>query len=42
MDDSEHVEAISVAQALHTAQIPCVLWGEYLLNVYGVPSIISV
>ena len=32
----------SIACALNSAQVPCVLWGHYLLNVYGVPSIIGV
>lgn len=34
--------AIRFAQELHAANIPNVLWGQCLLNVYGVPSIISV
>ncbi|KAF2819319.1 hypothetical protein CC86DRAFT_244628, partial [Ophiobolus disseminans] len=32
----------AVAQALNAAQVPCVLWGHYLLNVHGVPSIVAV
>lgn len=32
----------SVALALNSAQVPCVLWGHYLLNVHGIPSIIAV
>jgi hypothetical protein len=38
---SENLVA-SIAQALNAAKIPCVLWGHYLLNVHGVPSIIGV
>lgn len=32
----------SIAQALSLTQVPCVLWGHYLHNVHGVPSIIGV
>ena len=32
----------SIARALIVAQVPCVLWGECLLNTHGVPSVISV
>jgi len=32
----------SIARALNSAQVPCVLWGQYLLNIHGVPSIIDV
>jgi len=32
----------SIARALNSNQVPCVLWGHYLLNVHGVPSIIGV
>lgn len=31
----------SIARALNSAQIPCVLWGHYLLVVHGVPSIVA-
>ncbi|KLU91866.1 hypothetical protein MAPG_10815 [Magnaporthiopsis poae ATCC 64411] len=31
----------SIARALNKARVPCVLWGHYLLNVHGVPSIIA-
>ncbi|KAF2107974.1 hypothetical protein BDV96DRAFT_588020 [Lophiotrema nucula] len=31
----------SIAQALNAAQVPCVLWGHCLLNIHGVPSIVS-
>jgi hypothetical protein len=32
----------SISQALNSNQVPCVLWGHYLLNVHGIPSIINV
>jgi hypothetical protein len=32
---------VSIAIALDTAQIPCVLWGHCLLQVHGVPTIIG-
>jgi hypothetical protein len=32
----------STALALNSAQIPCVLWGHYLLAVHGVPTAIAV
>lgn len=32
----------SLAKALNSAEIPCVLWGQSLLNVHGIPSIIAV
>ena len=32
----------SIARALNSARVPCVLWGQYLLNIHGVPSIIDV
>ncbi|KAK3312318.1 hypothetical protein B0H66DRAFT_525337 [Apodospora peruviana] len=31
----------NMAQVLSAARVPCVLWGHCLLNVHGVPSIIS-
>ncbi|GAB1312203.1 Thioredoxin reductase [Madurella fahalii] len=31
----------SLAQALNSAQVPCVLWGHCLLGLHGVPSIIA-
>ncbi|PHH58674.1 hypothetical protein CDD81_4882 [Ophiocordyceps australis] len=31
----------AIAQTLNSAQIPCVLWGQYLLRVHGVPTGIS-
>ncbi|KAF1953863.1 hypothetical protein CC80DRAFT_537136 [Byssothecium circinans] len=31
----------SIARALNSTQVPCVLWGHYLLNIHGVPSIIG-
>ncbi|KAF3800314.1 hypothetical protein GCG54_00007762 [Colletotrichum gloeosporioides] len=39
-DDSESFVA-SIACALKSSQIPGVLWGQHLLNVHGIPSIIS-
>lgn len=41
LDLSESLVA-SLARALNSDQVPCVLWGHYLLNVHGVPSIIGV
>ncbi|KAK5444191.1 hypothetical protein LTS15_010544 [Exophiala xenobiotica] len=40
---SDHSESFvtSIAQALNSDQVPCVLWGHYLLNVHGIPSIIG-
>lgn len=32
----------SISALLAAVGVPSVLWGEYLLNVYGVPSIIGV
>jgi hypothetical protein len=32
----------SISRALSLDQVPCVLWGHYLLDVHGVPSIIGV
>ncbi|KAH6627374.1 hypothetical protein F5144DRAFT_534940 [Chaetomium tenue] len=31
----------SLARALNTAQVPCVLWGHCLLGLHGVPSIVG-
>ena len=31
-----------IAQILARSQTPCVLWGNYLLTVYRVPSIVQV
>ncbi|KAK2022836.1 hypothetical protein LX32DRAFT_513307, partial [Colletotrichum zoysiae] len=39
-DLSEHLVA-SLASTLNVSKIPCVLWGHYLLQVHGVPSIIG-
>jgi len=38
--DENLVAAIS--HILLECNIPCVLWGNYLLTVYGVPSIVDV
>jgi len=32
----------SISRILTENAIPCVLWGNYLLTVYGVPSIVDV
>lgn len=32
----------SIAQALNAAEVPCVLWGHYLLSAHGVPTILAV
>lgn len=32
----------SIAHSLNSAQIPCVLWGHYLLILHGVPSVVGV
>ena len=32
----------SIAHSLNLAQIPCVLWGHYLLILHGVPSVVGV
>lgn len=42
MADLSESFVTSIAQALRSDQVPCVLWGHYLLNVHGVPSIIAV
>lgn len=34
--------AASISQRLAINRIPCILWGNYLLTVYGVPSIVNV
>jgi hypothetical protein len=40
----QEVEAVvaSIAHALNAAQIPCVLWGQCLLQVHGVPTVVGV
>lgn len=38
--DQDFVKSIS--QILSDAGVPSVLWGDYLLTVYGVPSVIGV
>lgn len=42
MPDLSESFVASIALALNSAQIPCVLWGHFLLNVHGVPSAIAV
>ncbi len=42
MSDLSSSFVASIARALNSDQVPCVLWGHYLLNVHGVPSIIGV
>ena len=37
----EHLVA-SISQILTDDGVPCVLWGNYLLTIYGVPSIVDV
>jgi len=41
MSDISESFVASIGRTLNSAQIPCVLWGHYLLNVHGVPSIID-
>lgn len=40
----EHVEELadSLARAFNAVEIPCVLWGHYLLSLWGVPTYTSV
>lgn len=38
--DNNLVESIS--GVLHAADIPNLLWGNYLLTIYGVPTIVDV
>ena len=42
MSDLSETFVACIAAALNSNEIPCVLWGHYLLNVHGVPSIIAV
>lgn len=42
MSDLSESFVTSIAYALNSDQVPCVLWGHYLLNVHVVPSIIDV
>lgn len=32
----------SISHILLGSNIPCVLWGNYILTIYGVPSIVDV
>ncbi|KAE9377756.1 hypothetical protein N431DRAFT_434904 [Stipitochalara longipes BDJ] len=41
MPNLSEVVVPPIAQAPNSAQIPCVLWGHYLLNLHGVPSAIA-
>ncbi|KAK1976402.1 hypothetical protein LZ30DRAFT_753506 [Colletotrichum cereale] len=41
-NDLSETLVASLASALNASKIPCVLWGHYLLNVHGAPSIIGV
>jgi len=38
----DNVLVAMIAQILDNACIPNVLWGNYLLTIYGVPSVIDV
>jgi hypothetical protein len=38
----DEVLVASIAQILVENGVPCVLWGNYLLTIYGVPSVINV
>lgn len=40
-DISESLVA-SLAETLDAAGAPCILWGQFLLNVHGIPSTIGV
>lgn len=42
MADISNVFVSSIAQTLNTAGIPCVLWGHYLLQAHGVPTVVDV
>jgi hypothetical protein len=42
LSDLSETFVASIAAALNSDRIPCVLWGHYLLNIHGVPSIIVV
>ncbi|KZL64598.1 hypothetical protein CT0861_05999 [Colletotrichum tofieldiae] len=41
MSDHSELFLASIASALNSSQIPCVLWGHCLLNVHGIPSIVA-
>lgn len=41
MSDLSQSLVAAIAKALNSNQIPCILWGHFLLNVHGVPSIID-
>lgn len=42
MSNTSEAFVASVARALKLEQIPCVLWGHYLLSTHGVPTILGV
>lgn len=42
MPEQLEVFVASVAQTLNSNQIPCILWGHYLLNIHGIPSALAV
>ena len=42
MLDLSELFVTSIARALNSDQVAYVLWGHCLLNVHGIPSIISV
>ncbi|KAF6832202.1 hypothetical protein CPLU01_06301 [Colletotrichum plurivorum] len=41
MSDYSEQFVASIASALNSSQIPCVLWGHCLLSVHGIPSIVA-
>ncbi|EFQ27239.1 hypothetical protein CGRA01v4_04295 [Colletotrichum graminicola] len=41
MSDHSEQFVASIASALNSCQIPCVLWGHCLLRVHGIPSIVA-
>ncbi|KAJ9158501.1 Thioredoxin reductase [Coniochaeta hoffmannii] len=41
MPDLSQSFVASLARALNTAQVPCILWGHCLLSLHGVPSVIG-
>lgn len=40
--EAPEVLAAAVALALNGADVPCVLWGQYLLNLHGIEMPINV
>ncbi|KZL84933.1 thioredoxin reductase [Colletotrichum incanum] len=41
MSDHSELFVASIASALNSSQIPCVLWSHCLLNVHGIPSMVA-